>query len=174
MKRRQEMVNHITELMNETTEKRKQRWHELDYEPIKSQLQKFLGYLEDPTHNIVISYLKSSYVTNSHHFKIAIYAKAPFVELYPCCEYIDMKLLFSGVEADIELFVKELRRKFAHFLKSEQEEIRRYYMELLYVESELVFKLILAQIYKNEKMPSILFGAELSEVKPIEMEVLLI
>lgn len=166
MEQIQEMLDHISVEVEAAVEKRKQLWGKIDTTEIKSQLQNFYKqYSDSEDHKIVISYLKSSYITGSHKFKLASYEEEPFVELYPPHEYLNMKPLFDNIEADMTVFTKQLSQHFFRLMPSEQEEIRRHYMEMLYIESALFFKRVLSETDPDIKATSIFFGAELGEVK---------
>lgn len=55
--------------------------------------------------NLIISFLRSSYILNSQEFYIAYYEGEPFVEEEPDCIYLNMKRAFSGmVEAANEYY----------------------------------------------------------------------
>ena len=161
-----EMLNHIAKEMKSAVENRKQMWRKIDATEIKLQLQTFCEKhrdLEDS--KIVISYLKSSYITQSHKFKLVSYIEEPFVELYPPHEYLNMKPLFTNIEADMMAFTNQLSQHFFQIIPSEQEEVRRSYMEILYIESALFFERILSEMEIDIKEDPIFFGAELGEVK---------
>ena len=168
MERVQNMVDYLAKDMETAMENRKQQWLELNTQPLKSKLQSFINSiseLEDGT--IVISYLKSSYITKSHKFKIAQYADAPFMELYPLFEYVDAKFLFDHINNDMIKLINRLENKFFRIKNSEKEEIRRYYMEWLYEESRIIFKQVILDIFSGSLIPPIYFGAELCEVRPL-------
>ncbi len=112
---------------------------------------------------VVISYLRSSYITGSHAFYIAQYADEPFVEEEPDSVYYSMGLLFEGVEADYRSLIKLLSEKYIRIMASEKEEVRRWYMEHIYRKLYEVFKLLLADTrYKN-----IFYGSYMDEVKAL-------
>jgi len=81
---------------------------------------------------LVISFLRSSYVLNSHEIYIAYYEKEPFVEEDPDCVYLSLKLLFQGIERDLKQMDQNLHKKFIRIFQGETEEIRRWYMNKIY------------------------------------------
>ncbi len=112
---------------------------------------------------VVISYLRSSYITESHAFCIAQYTDEPFVEEEPDSMYYSMRALFEGIEDDYKKLNKLLGSKYIRIMASEKEEIRRWYMEHIYAKLYEVFKLILADTkYKN-----IYYGGYMDEVQAL-------
>lgn len=81
---------------------------------------------------LVISFLRSSYIVNSHEFYIAYYKGDAFVEEEPECIYFSMQPLFSGIEEDLKEITDELHGKFIRVLSAEKEEACRWYMEHIY------------------------------------------
>jgi len=168
MERMQEIVDYLQEEVEKAVDNRKQKWQRMERKETTSSIQSFLEKISKPVEgNLVLTYLKSSYITNTHKFKIAIYADELFVELYPPYAYIDMKLLFTDIDADMDVFRKKLKQHFLHLMTSEIEEFRRYYMELLYIQSVMYFKLVFSDL-SEIKLPAVFFGAELGEVKLME------
>lgn len=115
---------------------------------------------------VVISYLRSSYVTGSHEFYIAYYANEPFVEEEPDSIYYGMRLLFDGVEDDLECLIKLLENKYIRIMASEKEEIRRWYIQQIYRKFYEVFKLLLTDMQK-EKCGNIFYGSYMGEIKQL-------
>lgn len=112
---------------------------------------------------VVISYLRSSYITGSHAFYIAQYADEPFVEEEPDSVYYSMGSLFEGVEEDYRRLHKLLESKYIRIMASEKEEVRRWYMDNIYSKLYEVFKLLLADTkYKN-----IFYGSYMDELKSL-------
>ncbi len=81
---------------------------------------------------VVIAYLRSSIVTGSHVFCIAYYKGEPFVEEEPERVYLDLRGVFKDAEADCMEMNRILGKKFVRVLDAEKEEIRRWYLHLLY------------------------------------------
>ena len=112
---------------------------------------------------VVISYLRSSYITGSHAFCIAQYTDEPFVEEEPDSMYYSMRVLFEGVEDDCKKLNKLLESKYIRIMASEKEEIRRWHMEHIYSELYDVFKLMLA----DTKYKEIYYGGYMDEVRAL-------
>ena len=94
---------------------------------IKNDLETVLKGLADGKGDgrLVISCLRSSYITGSFDFYIAFYAGEPFVEEEPDSAYYSMAVFWDGIGEDLERMGKKLRRKFIRVMSSETEEIRR-------------------------------------------------
>jgi len=162
------MLKAIEAEIKEAVTKRKQGWEQLDTGGLKPDLQTLFEKMNQRDKNVVLTYLKSSYVTKSHRFKLAVYEGAPFVELYPSTYNLNMSVLFQDIEADLDRLHRKLRQQFFRMMASEEEEIRRYYMELLYLESATFFKQLFLEFPKDIPLPPIYFGAELGEVRLLE------
>lgn len=116
---------------------------------------------------LVITYLRSSYITKSHKFKIALYEKRPFVEKPSAHSYYALNSFFQLVEKDIKIFEKTLGKKFYRIKTSELEEIRRYYFGLLYCEAKVFFQTILGEKVQQKKDIHIFFGEEMGEIEQV-------
>lgn len=97
---------------------------------VEAPVKKLAGQKTDGA--VVISYLRGSIVTGSHVFYIAYYNGEPFVEEEPEGVYLDLCHIFESAEADCMEINRILGRKFVRVLDSEKEEIRRWYLHLLY------------------------------------------
>ncbi|MDE7322834.1 MAG: hypothetical protein K2N73_08870 [Lachnospiraceae bacterium] len=97
---------------------------------VEAPVKKLAGQKIDGA--VVISYLRSSIVTGSHVFYIAYYNGEPFVEEEPESIYLDLHQIFEVAEADCMEINRILGRKFVRVLDSEKEEIRRWYLYLVY------------------------------------------
>jgi hypothetical protein len=90
--------------------------------------------------SVVIASLRSGYITGDGEFYVAYYAGPPFVEEEPDSVCYSMKELLRGVEQDLENMNGKLRQKFIRIMASEQEEIRRWYMDEIYRRMGGVFR----------------------------------
>lgn len=101
---------------------------------IKTDLEKALRNLASSREGgrLAISFLRSSYIVNSHEFYIAYYKRDIFVEEEPECIYFSLQPLFSGTEEDLKEIIEELHKRFIRVLSAEKEEICRWYMEHIY------------------------------------------
>ncbi len=90
--------------------------------------------------SVVIASLRSGYITGDGEFYVAYYADPPFVEEEPDSVCYSMKELLHGVEQDLENMNGKLRKKFIRIMASEQEEIRRWYMDEIYRRMGGVFR----------------------------------
>lgn len=81
---------------------------------------------------IVISYLRSSFITQNHEFYISCYSGEPFVEECPDGVFYSLKTYFKEIEDDYLILEKLVKSKFIQVFSWELEEIRRNYMERVY------------------------------------------
>ena len=169
MERIPKMLDFIEAEIKNAVDKRKQTWKYLDTGKVKLKIQNFIKKQGEEIHgDLFLTYLKSSYILGSHEFKVAIYKNAPFIELYPPYDYINMTPLFVDIKADMDILITKLGLQFIRILPSEIEEIRRYYVEWLYNESSILFKQVFSNLQSDIELPAVFFGAELGEVKLIE------
>ena len=135
---------------------------------IKNDLETVLKGLADGKGDgrLVISCLRSSYITGSIDFYIAFYAGEPFVEEEPDSAYYSMAVLLDGIGEDLERMGKKLRGKFIRVMSSETEEIRRWYMEGFHGEWQGIFREILEGI-GEEKHVDVLFGGYMDRLETV-------
>lgn len=119
--------------------------------------------LEREDVKIVISYLRSSYITESHKFFIACYVDEPFMEEEPDCIFLDLQCLFIDVDEDLRIMNKELEGQLVQIFSSFKEEIRRWYMQHLYEKMENIFKRIIEEA-EETKNKQIYFGGYMEEL----------
>lgn len=117
---------------------------------------------------IVISFLRSSYITGSYEFCIAYYTDEPFVEEEPDCGYYSLHLLFEGIEDDLQYMIKELRNKYIRIMTFEKEEMRRWFMDEIFTGLGIVFKSILVDMQAKEDI-EIFYGNYMDELAPLRM-----
>ena len=115
---------------------------------------------------IVISFLRGSYVTGSHEFCIAYYEDEPFVEEEPDSRFYSLRLLFEGIEDDFIRMNKELGNKYIRIFASEKEEIRRWFMEKIYMRLGEILKLIFEGV-QTDKNLDIFFGNYMGELDKV-------
>lgn len=116
--------------------------------------------------SLVISFLRSSYILNTHEFYIAYYEREPFVEEEPDCIYFSMKSLFLGIEEDWREMDRELCQNFIRVFAGEKEEIRRWYMERIYIALESMMKEAVEKIQKRGAV-DVYYGGYMEEIKVI-------
>ena len=95
---------------------------------------------------IMISFLRSSYITKCYNFRIAFYEKELFVEENPAAFLYNMSSYLRGVEEDISYLWKKADKGFIQVFSWRKEELRRFYMEKIYKESEIIFQKIISEI----------------------------
>lgn len=116
--------------------------------------------------SLVISFLRSSYILKSHELYIAYYGGEPFVEEEPDCIYFNMKSIFSGIEEDWHEMDKELHQNFIRVFAGEKEEIRRWYMERIYIALESIMRMAVKKMQKNKGV-NVYYGGYMEEIKII-------
>ena len=122
---------------------------------------------------VVITYLRSSYITESHQFKIALYEDEPFVEEAIMDRFVDLTQLYKQEERIPELIDKltrKIRLKFIRVVPYEIEEVRRFYMESLYKNSSFFFKNIVNEMGTGESgsvKNIVYFGEEMGKIEEI-------
>ena len=135
---------------------------------VKSSLKQVLAELAQgkETGSIVISFLRSSYITGSHEFSITYYGGEPFVEEEPDGTCLDMRLLFTSVETDLQEIDHELEAQFLKVLPAEKETVHRWYLEQLYIGLGTVLEEVLAEIQKDDGM-GVYYGGYMEELRMI-------
>ena len=112
---------------------------------------------------IVLSFLRSSYITGSHELYIAYYSDDPFVEEEPDNRYYGLHSFFEGIEKILQCMNKELENKYIRILASEKEEIRRWFMCNIYMQLGSAFKMIFEDIQSQESL-YVFYGNYLGEL----------
>ena len=135
---------------------------------IKNDLETVLKGLADGKGDgsLVISCLRSSYITGSFDFYIAFYGGEPFVEEEPDSAYYSMAVFWDGIGEDLERMGKKLRGKFIRVMSSETEEIRRWYMEGFLGQWQGIFREILEGI-GEDKHVDVLFGGYMDRLETV-------
>ncbi len=116
--------------------------------------------------SLVISYLRSSFITEKGEFYIAYYSGEPFVEEEPDSVFYSMKELLEGIEDDWDIMNRKLREKFIRFMTSEQEEIRRWYMDGIYEGMGRIFQAALESA-EGEKQVGVFYGNYMDRLEKI-------
>lgn len=116
--------------------------------------------------SLVISFLRSSYITNSHEFYIAYYEDDLFVKEEPDCIYFSMKPAFYGIEEDWNEIDEDLHKNFIRVFAGEKEEIHRWYMEQIYITLESVMKMAVDNIPKSRDI-DVYYGGYMEKMKAI-------
>lgn len=173
MERLNEMLNTLEERMTERVEERQKQLTEA-YHVQKEQILDAIREMqvlaeEKQAEVLVISWLRSSYVTGSNKFKLACYETEPFVEEEPVCRFYGISAFFKFVDDDIQSFRQHLEKQYIRILKSEMEEIRRTYMERLYRKCMLFFQMAVDAWKVQSEVTGIkvFYGEEMGELMQI-------
>ena len=107
---------------------------------VRKQFESVLGVVTSGAEreSVVISYLRASYITETHEFYVGVYEGEPFVEEIKH-GFISVKPLLENVEKDLVELDQALEREFFRLIAAEKEEIHRWYMEQLYQEFRTVW-----------------------------------
>lgn len=96
------------------TVKRDQRKFESNVGNVRKQFESVLGAITSEAEQeiIVISYLRASYITETHEFYVGVYKGEPFVEEIKH-GFISVKPLLGNVEKDFVELDQALEREFS-------------------------------------------------------------
>lgn len=117
--------------------------------------------------SLVISFLRSSYILNSHEFYIAFYEGEPFVEEEPDSIYFSMEKVFDGIEEDWREMDAALHQHFIRIISGEKAEIHRWYTERLYAALGSVIKKMIEDMGKDRGIP-VYYGGYMEKIKGLE------
>lgn len=135
----------------------------------------FAKAVEEPVRNlleqktdgaVVVSYLRSSIVTGSHEFYIAYYNGKPFVEEEPEGMYLGLRHIFVDAETDCMEIIRILGKRFVRLLDSEKEELRRWYLNLLYERLGMVAEPQAGEDHAVVQIP-VLYGGYMEKLHPM-------
>ncbi|MCX4352343.1 MAG: hypothetical protein OSJ60_11970 [Lachnospiraceae bacterium] len=137
-------------------------------EKLKKELLETIEELAEEKENgcVVISFLRSSYITGSHDFYIACYSDEPFVEEEPDSRYYSLGLLFEGIESDMDCMNKELEKKYIRILSSEKEEIRRWHIDNIYRRLGEILQLLFEDMLPQRGL-DVFYGCYMDELELI-------
>ena len=161
------MLEYVKEDMAKSVVEWQQQVLNCDNTGIKSVIVEVSMKRTSPEDDVIISYLRSSYLTGSHCFKVAIYNEVPYVETSPIQELLDMAPYYQGVDETFQLLVKKLKSKFMNIFECEIEEVRRFYMEQLYFGSLPFFQKIAEELAESQSTTPLLFGGQMGRTYQI-------
>lgn len=174
MKRVDEMLKTLEEDFVEFSKNRQEQLIQYFYkeaEGIRKQLESiFSSLVDEKTDCIVISFLRSSYVTRSHKFRIAAYNGEPFLDEGANYKHYCLEFYGTAME-DMTAFESKLRKLYIRVLSSELEEVGRAYMDLLYQNTTEFFKIAVNSMEQIHHIHPVLifFGEEMGDVVQIGM-----
>lgn len=166
MERIPELVKHLETEM----EKILQVWHEQSKHIKIASIEDTMKQVY--THGdlgacVVITYLRSSCVTESHQFKVAVYPKKPFIDDPTYYTFLELKSLYMDMPQYVENLIKKLTPPYFQILSYEQEEIKRKFMAKLYERSGHFFECVINEMASGEKKIPVYFGEEMGELTRI-------
>ena len=163
MERIPQLIKHLETDMTEITQAWIKQLNQIETTTTKEALQ-HIKTSADVDSGIVITYLRSSYVTESHHFKLAIYQKEPFTNPPLYQTFLDMKFLYVQIASYMEILIKKLTPPYVRILSYEKEEIRRTFTAKLYEESYHFFERVLTELESEDKKIPVYFGEEMGQL----------
>lgn len=168
MERVPKMLDLIEEEIDHALGKRQEQMKSADTAPVEAVFHNVRTRIEDQTKEyLIITYLRSSYVTGSHKFKIAVYKGEPFVEPPRFYEYFSMKQLYENINLEMDVFTNKIKQQFHNVLDSEIEEVRRDYMEALYMDSVVFFERVIQGIENKPDGIEVFWGEEVGDIRII-------
>ena len=167
MKRIGKMLNALKDEIKEELETWKQSCCKMDDRQAKAAVGHLKTKIETETACLVITFLRSSYITKTHQFKVAVYENEPFVTPAAMEKWIDLTPLFKQLPKTIDKFASEIRSKFIHVHDHEIEEISRLYLAYLYQKSHFFFEPIFEKAPTDKRNIAVFFGEELGKIKQI-------
>lgn len=167
MRRIPQMLSYIQVDIDQQLETWKQEQANTNDPPIQAALESLKTKSTTVCHSLVITFLRSSYVTGSHAFKMALYENEPFITPPICHQLIDMSHRYADTTAGINRLAKKMNSKFSHVLSSEREEVRRWVMEQYYKESHFIFEKLFVQASSSDLAVPVYFGEEMGHVTQI-------
>ena len=93
--------------------------------------------------------------------------KELFVEENPAAFLYNMSSYLRGVEEDISYLWKKADKGFIQVFSWRKEELRRFYMEKIYKESEIIFQKIISEIDSMGEEIGVFYGEEMGYVEQI-------
>ena len=167
MKRVAEMLAYLKDDMEQELERWKQLYFNADDSQVKEAINSLRTKIEADDASIVISYLRSSYITEKHLFKVTIYENEPFINEPTLYKLVDLTPLYKQIPEKIDKYSRKIRSKFIRVLPYEVEEIRRFYMERLYKDSWIFFEKAISKTEVDDGRIPVYFGEELGSIKKI-------
>lgn len=96
---------------------------------VRKQFESVLGEITSEAEQeiVVISYLRASYITETHEFYVGVYEGEPFVEEIKH-SFVSVKPLLENVKKDFVELDKKLEGEFFRLIAAEKENIHRWYI----------------------------------------------
>ena len=160
MKRITKLIKHLEKEMKAATNKWIKQLEQAGTTNVKKVIQE--AFTKAPSNSqVVITYLRSSAITESHKFKLAIYQTAPFVDKPIYQRLINMKPLFADVPEEAQALVRKASPPFFHIIPFEKEEIKRNYTVRLYQQSYHFFDRAIKEMEIDNQQITVYFGEEM-------------
>ena len=168
MERIEEMLSYIEEDIKEAVIAH-QEWLETGDFP---KLEEIIQWVKQELKSLekdcfVISFLRSSYITGSHKFKLAVFEGEPFIERNPLHQMASLDYLYQESNQELAKLTKKLKGKFINITAAELELIRQFYMGELYQSSKVLFARIVKKVSENTGKTKVFFGEEMGEIEEI-------
>jgi len=167
-------MEHIAKMLEDVKDDMEQRlvdWkqakHDINDLQVKEAFNSLKANITTEEASIVITYLRSSYITGTHQFKIALYENVPFMNEATLYRLVDLTPLYQRTPELIDQLTKKIRFQFKRIMPYEIEEIRRFCMEYFYKNSCFFFEKVLENIENDAETISIYFGEEIGQIEKI-------
>ena len=167
MSRVAEMIDYLKDDIEQGLEEWKLKILNINDIKVKEAFATMKTKVETDDACIVITYLRSSYITGTHQFKIALYENEPFISEPTLHKLVNLSPLFTRVSETIDKFTRKIKSQFIRVLSHEIEGIRRFHMEYLYQNSYYFFEKVTGKTGDDEGSIPVYFGEEMGEINQI-------
>ena len=167
MKRLTDPLDYLKEDMEQGVLTWKRQLPQWETTPIERILKEAKAKTNDHSLPLVITYLRSSYITESHRFKLAIYQEEPFVDPPVYTAFLNLAFLYQDTCQQLNALIQKARTSSVRLLPDEMEEIRRCYLEQLYQQSDCFFEEVIQKINSQAPAISVYFGEEMGKLRTL-------
>jgi len=167
MKRFTDRLDSLKEDMEQAVLTWKRQLPQIDTTSTQMILNEAKAKINSQLFPIVITFLRSSYITESHRFKLAIYQEEPFVDEPIYVTYFDLASLYQYTPQQINAFIIKVRSTSVRLLPDEIEEIRRCYLEQLYQHSDHFFEGVVQKMKNKGQEIPVYYGEEMGKLRTL-------
>jgi hypothetical protein len=129
MKKLQEILEFLEDLITQTIDKRiasmKAQYHKRKTEVQDEWFKRITSCAAGRSGCFVISYLRSSYITGTHEYKLTFFQGKPYEEEYPEISFYSMAHYLTELEEDVKILLKQADRTFIRIFDWRLEEIEK-------------------------------------------------
>ena len=157
------LINHLEAEMEDITQKWMRDIKQINTTDIQNVLQEVITDTPTDSH-VVITYLRSSAITECHQFKLAVYQEEPFIDVPIYHTMLNMDSLYTEVPNYAQTLFKQLSPPYFQILSYEKEEIKRNFTVRLYQQSYHILKQAIKEMAIANKQRRVYFGEEMGEL----------